>query len=301
MWEAAFLPHPNPLQRGEGAGDHQETRWKTTTEQLWTWGGRGSTWTRRHGRRRGSGRWLAGRRAAEEVHRLGLGFVVVDPDGEHKALCELGGVVRVARDAQSQVAFDGLGGTWIDEVIELIADGSGAVLDLAEMDEDEQRTAYAYFAQRWFKAQQRQPQSVFLFLEEAHIFAPQKDRKRAADSLRVSKAIARRGRKFGINWVAGSQRPGDLEKDFIAQANVKWFGRAEIEHDYRAIAPYLPRSVGLQTLRNLGTGEFYLSVSGELNRVKIRARRTTDLGRTPPIVARQRSFFSVMNVTPDNS
>lgn len=229
---------------------------------------------------------------AEEVHRLGVPFVVVDPEGEHRALRELGGVV-IAGTEDADVELDNPGGEWIEELIALVAQGAGAVLDLADLGEDEGRLFYAWFARRFLRHQQVHRQACFLFLEEAHIYAPQKDRRNAEESLAITKQIARRGRKFGINTVAGSQRPGDMEKDILAQANVRFFGRVEIEHDYRAIARYLPRAVALQTLRDLATGEFYLSVSGDLNRVTIRPRRTTDLGATPPIVARPRSFLDV--------
>jgi DNA helicase HerA-like ATPase len=224
---------------------------------------------------------------AEEIHHLGIPFVVVDPEGEHRSLRELGGVL-VAGTAEADVEIDGPGGAWIDAVIDRVAGSGCAVLDLADMDEDDGRLAYARFARRFLRAQQLTRQACFLFLEEAHIFAPQKDRKSAQESLMITKQIARRGRKFGINTVAGSQRPGDMEKDILAQANVRFFGRVEIEHDYKAIARYLPRAVPMQTLRDLGTGEFYLSVSGDLHKVTIRERRTTDLGATPPIVARPR-------------
>ncbi len=230
---------------------------------------------------------------AEEVHRLGVPFVVVDPEGEHRALRELGGVLvagATGPGGDADVDLDEPNGRWIDDVIGRLAAGdvAGAVLDLADMDEDDGRLAYAYFARRFMRAQQLSRQPCFLFLEEAHIYAPQKDRKSAADSLAITKSIARRGRKFGINTVAGSQRPGDMEKDILAQANVRFFGRVEIEHDYKAIKRYLPRAVPMQTLRDLSTGEFYLSVSGDLHKVTIRQRQTTDLGATPPIVARPR-------------
>ena len=89
-----------------------------------------------------------------------------------------------------------------------------------------------------------------------------------------------------------------MEKDILAQSNVRFFGRLEIEHDYRAIWPYLPPGVSMIKLRDLPTGEFFLSVAGDFNLVQIRERRTSDLGQTPPIRYRQDSFMDLLDVLP---
>ena len=227
----------------------------------------------------------------EEVHGLGVPFCVVDPDGEHRSLCELVNVTRV------EVATDDFSGEWIDDALYLLDQGGGVVLDLAILDEERQRDCYAWFARRLLDSQRRQarPQAMFLFVEEVHIFAPQKMVRGARDATAVTKSIARRGRKFGVNTVMGSQRPGDVEKDILGQSNVRFFGRIEIKLDYQAIQTYLPGSVSLRTLRDLETGEFFLSMSGRLTRVHIRARRTSDMSPTPQIAVRQRSIFELID------
>lgn len=228
----------------------------------------------------------------EEVHELGVPFVVVDPDGEHRSLCELGGVARVAAGG-GDISFDE--DDWPGVAIRLLHMGAGLVLDFGDVPEDRWHWLYGWFARRFFEAQRQAPQATFFFLEEAHIFAPQKNPKAAMESLAITKQISRRGRKFGINTVFGSQRPADLEKDILAQSNVRFFGRVEIELDYRAIQRYLPPGIRMQSLRDLDSGEFYLSVSGDFNLVRIRERRTADLGATPPIAYRQRSFLDLVN------
>lgn len=226
---------------------------------------------------------------AEEIHSLGLPFVVIDPEGEHRSLCDLGSVARVgARDAD--IPF---GSHWIDVSLGVLAQGLGLIIDLSEFPEDDWQLEYAWFTRRFFKMWRDDPRPVFFFLEEAHLFAPQKGVRRVAESLSITKQIARRGRKFGINWIFGSQRPGDLEKDVLAQANARFIGRIEILADYEAVRPYLPSAVGMLSFRDLDAGEFFLSIRGEFNRIQIRERRTRDLGSTPTVEYVQRDFLDV--------
>jgi hypothetical protein len=227
---------------------------------------------------------------AEEVHALGLPFAVVDPEGEHRALCALGGVARVAPDGDIRFDED-----WISLSLALMRKGAGVVVDLSDLPEKEWAMHYGWFAEALLKMQRAARRPAFLFLEEAHLFAPQKSRKRVAESLATTKQLSRRGRKFGLSTVMASQRPADTEKDVLAQANARFFGRVEILADYEAIRRYLPCGVKMRTLRDLDSGEFFLSVSGEFNQVKIRQRQTPDLGSTPRVAYRQRDFLDLVD------
>jgi len=236
---------------------------------------------------------------AEEVYGLGVPFVVIDPEGEYRSLCDMPGVLRVG-NKRSLRAFDlpldGVAGKWIYQAIEALHDGAGVVLDLFRVDEAEQRLAYTYFLRAWLDSQEEDPQAAFLFIDEAHIFAPQKIKKGAAEARDITATIARCGRKFGINWVISSQRPRDVDKDVIAQGNCRFFGKVEIDRDFEALKTYLPRSITFGNLRNLKAGEFYLSAAGNFNLVTIRRRRTRDLASTPPVIVRSRqsNFFDLM-------
>jgi DNA helicase HerA-like ATPase len=227
---------------------------------------------------------------AEEVHALGLPFAVVDPEGEHRALCALGGVARVAPDGDIRFDED-----WISLSLALMRKGAGVVVDLSDLPEKEWAMHYGWFAEALLKMQRAARRPAFLFLEEAHLFAPQKSRRNVAESLAATKQVARRGRKFGLSTVMASQRPADTEKDVLAQANARFFGRVEILADYEAIRRYLPCGVKMRTLRDLDSGEFFLSVSGEFNQVKIRQRQTPDLGSTPRVAYRQRDFLDLVD------
>lgn len=240
----------------------------------------------------GSGKSSLAAVVAEEVHGLGVPFCVVDPEGEYRGLRDLPGVLRVgarrARRPAPDIPLEGVAGKWIYQAVDALRDGAGVVLDLFRIDEAEQRLAYTYFLRAWLDSQEEDPQAAFLFIDECHIFAPQKIKKGAQEARDITATIARCGRKFGINWVLSSQRPRDVDKDVIAQGNCRFFGKVEIDRDYEALKIYLPRAVTFGALRALKAGEFYLSVAGGINLVAIRRRRTRDLAGTPPVIVRPR-------------
>lgn len=229
---------------------------------------------------------------AEEVHGLGVPFVIVDPEGEYGAFGDLPGVLRVGtRRAHRQapdLALEGVAGKWIYESVDALRGGAGVVLDLFRMDETDQRLSYTYFLRAWLDSQEESPQAAFLFIDECHIFAPQKIKKGAQEARDITATIARCGRKFGINWVLSSQRPRDVDKDVISQGNCRFFGKVEIDRDYEALKTYLPRSVSFSNLRALVAGKFYLSYAGNFVLVTIRRRHTRDLAGTPPVIVRPR-------------
>ncbi|ASI99140.1 DNA double-strand break repair helicase HerA [Thermococcus celer] len=59
---------------------------------------------------------------------------------------------------------------------------------------------------------------VLVVVEEAHIFAPQGEKK---GTVRILSRIAREGRKFGVGLGLVSQRPSRLSEDVLSQTNTK--------------------------------------------------------------------------------
>ena len=66
---------------------------------------------------------------AEEVHRLGTPFVVVDPEGEYSAFADLGGVLRVgakrSRRPAPDMPLEGVAGKWIYQAVDALRGGAG--------------------------------------------------------------------------------------------------------------------------------------------------------------------------------
>lgn len=229
----------------------------------------------------------------EELNNIGLPFVVIDPDAEYESFGKLRNVLVVS-DNGGDIR---LGPRWIAETLDKLAQGYSIVIDLGTLDELDQRAYYKSFVEKLFEAQgqRRQAnrlQSLFLIVEEATIFAPQKMQKDCV-SLAITKTIARRGRKYGINWIVICQRPGDMEKDILAQANIRFTGYIELERDFNAVKSLFPKGFKHGDLLSLETGQFYLSEGGKVHLVQVRKRRTEDLGATPAMVYSQASLFEV--------
>ena len=214
---------------------------------------------------------------AEEVHRAGIPFVVVDLDEEYHGLAELPGVHRVGSDTYPLTVFTP------DKVAAFVlGDGAGVVFDVSEMGPVAQRETYARFARAFYEKATGVRRRCFLLLDEAHELAPQGKERGAEESLEWTARIARRGRKRGIFLVVATQRPSALSKNVLSQTNARLLGRVEIEQDFDAIRRYLAHKITFGELRQLEAGHFVIDVAGARTAVvEIRRRRTRDLGGTP--------------------
>jgi DNA helicase HerA-like ATPase len=175
----------------------------------------------------------------EELQAIGAPFLVIDPDDEYAGLKALPGVIVCGPEGDIRLGSR----TWRADVVKAMLDqGAGVVLDLSGLPGlDEQREMYVGVTARLFDAQRARKKAgadldvVFLLLEEAHIFAPAKNASRAKESIDATYQLARRGRKFGVNLVASTQRPRDLYTDVRSQFNARFIGRLDDDIDHEAV------------------------------------------------------------------
>ncbi len=214
---------------------------------------------------------------AEEIHRVGLPFVVVDQDEEYYSLTTLPGVHRVGSDTYP------LRVSHPERVADFVLqEGAAVVFDVAEMGPLAQRETYAAFARAFYLRATEARRRCFLLIDEAHELAPQSKARGAEESSEWTVRIARRGRKRGIFLVVATQRPSALSKDVLSQTNARLLGRLEIEQDFDAVRRYLAHHITFDQLRRLEAGEFVIDVAGARTMlVKVRQRRTRDCGMTP--------------------
>lgn len=213
----------------------------------------------------------------EEIHKIGVPFVIVDLDEEYHGLTELPGIHRIGPDTYPLKVFQA------DRIASFVLDnGVGVVLDMAEMGPVAQRETYAKFAQAFYEKATEVRRRCFLLLDEAHELAPQHKERGAEQSLEWTARIARRGRKRGIFLIVATQRPAALSKNVLSQANARLLGRVEIEQDFDAIRRYLAHKITFAQLRGLEAGNFVIDIAGAPTAViKVRERRTRDMGATP--------------------
>lgn len=97
---------------------------------------------------------------------------------------------------------------------------------------------------------------VLVWLDEGHIFAPEKSK---SESLSAVIDMASRGRKRGYCLGISTQRPAKLHKDVAAECQNKLIGLANLDIDRKRAAEELgftDRSE-IMTLRDLEPGQFY--------------------------------------------
>jgi len=168
--------------------------------------------------RTGSGKTYGAKRMVEQMLHAGAQVVILDPVGVWPGL-RLG-----------PKAFDVpvLGGLFGDIPLErtagaLIADlvvnhATSMVIDVSQM-LDNERTRFAQaFGERFFQRKKAEPGAVHLVIEECQEFIPQNHQHGEERMLHEFQRIAKLGRNFGIGLSLISQRPQEVNKKALNQA-----------------------------------------------------------------------------------
>ena len=133
---------------------------------------------------------------------------------------------------------------------------ASAIIDLYELPPQERKHFVKLFLESMVNAPKELWHDCFVILDEAHVFAPEKDQ---AESLGAVSDMASRGRKRGYCLVVATQRPAKLNKDVAAECNNKLIGRASLDIDQERSAKELGfrSKEDILSLRDLEPGEFY--------------------------------------------
>ncbi len=147
-------------------------------------------------------------------------------------------------------------------LVERIAIGKINAVNLSELDQDAAEVVASHLlrhilAERKRAAMGREtclPQPLFVVLEEAHLFCPDRQSTRTKT---IASRIAREGRKFGLGLCMVSQRPKRLDPDVLSQMNNMIVLRIVEPADQRHIAEASENISGdlLQYLPSLNPGE----------------------------------------------
>ncbi|RTL25014.1 MAG: ATP-binding protein, partial [Rhodocyclaceae bacterium] len=213
----------------------------------------------------GSGKTTLAAVLVEEVHEAGGRVVVLDTQGEWWSL-------RAGRDGQEGLPFVIFGGEKADVPIDagmgkklgtvLVESSVSAVVDASRIPA---RARGAFFTALLTELYEGNRRPLFLVVDEADLFAPQKpSRAGAQELLDVMVDVVRRGRKFGFGAMLITQRPAAVAKEVLSQAETLFVTRLAGEHDQGAIdrwlgthVPRTEREAVLATLATLPTGEVW--------------------------------------------
>lgn len=236
---------------------------------------------------------------AEEAHANQIPFIYFDPNGDAASLRQLGDDVVVIGDVDHDEPLrraDYPLGVAVRDPMQfvdlMLKDGYSLIVDLTEGDDELlSQQAFQGLIECHFKRAGKLRTPAFIFVDEAHVFAPQSGASKVEKaSKRALGKVASDGRKRGMMLVVATQRMTYLDKRVIFGVNVRIFGKVTYWPDYESIRHYVPAS--FQQLRGLRSGEVFIAganifASQSVGKTRVKLRRTADLGKTPVIRPRR--------------
>jgi hypothetical protein len=255
--------------------------------------------------RRGSGKSYGSTKLAELFYDAGAQFVAIDPVGIWYGL-------RLAADGKEKgldlPIFGGLhgdiplevgGGALIADVV--VNRNISAVIDVSQFESDMDKARFAQaFADRFFFLKKSIPSAVHVFVEEAQEFIPQNTQKGEEKMLHAWQRMIRLGRNYGIGVSMITQRPQDVNKKALNQAEClfcfqltgpqerdavkKWISEHGLDEDLDQVLPQLKQ----------GHAHVWSPVWLDINsEVHIAEKRTFAAGSTPKVGAKPVKIVSL--------
>lgn len=246
--------------------------------------------------RRSAGKTYTAKKIAEQVIKLRLPVVIIDPLG---AFWGLRSSVDGLSDGLPVVIFGGAHGDMgltpdVGKVIaEVIVDNPGAyIVDLSHFDtKGEEITFMTAFLERLYRYKAQHPSALLLIIDEADTFAPQKPETREIKMLGSMESIVRRGRLRGIGVILITQRAAVLNKNCLTQVELLILLQTTSPQDRKAVLAWIEAKSAedeqkevMSTIGGLSVGEAWLWSPAWLKilqRVRILPAETFDSSKTP--------------------
>jgi hypothetical protein len=232
------------------------------------------------------------------MHRIGAQFVALDsagvwyglrlaPDGKGPGL-----EIPIFGGLRGDVPITPGSGALVADVI--VDQTLTAIVDTSQFEHDSEKNRFvADFAARLFFRKKASPSAIHVFLEESQEYLPQNIQKGEERMLHHLTRMIRIGRNFGIGASMITQRPQDVNKKALYQAEVVlafqltgpleidavayWTKEKGFKDDLRAILPKL----------EVGHAHLWSPVLLKANReIHISPRKTFPAGQTPKVGAK---------------
>jgi hypothetical protein len=246
--------------------------------------------------RRGSGKSYAAQKLAELMWSVGAQFVVLDPVGNWHGLRIAGegaGIpVPVFGGLHGDLPLQPAAGAFIARLI--VERGISVVLDVSQFRKGDRKHFVTDFAEEFFHLKKAAPSAVHLFIEEAHVFVPQRPQKGEERMLGAIEDPVRLGRNYGIGVTLISQRAASVNKNVLTQVEVLLAFQTVSAQDRAAVEAWIAEKEiddrrGLAELPRLDSGEAFLYSPGWLRtfrRIKVGKKQTADASATPKVGAK---------------
>jgi len=230
----------------------------------------------------------------EQLLERGVQVCIIEPIAEYYTLkSAFNDVLWVSNEGDVPI-FAGAYGIYTD----LLEKGASLIITVGDLEDEFQEKGFvASFLQSLYQKWKRVRRPIFVVIEEAEGFAPQMWAREDRPCLAAISKLAKRGRKLGINLVFATQRPADVHKAVLSQANVIFLGGFKASRDLEAVKDYaklLHLPIDVSEVSRFEPGEFYAIALGEIRRIKALLRRTPHGGQTPQLQTISPSFSNVV-------
>lgn len=262
--------------------------------------------------RKGRGKTYGAQKWFELLFSAGVQCVALDPVGNWWS-------VRVGKDGKSPglkvYVFGGPHGdvpllpdkgAYIAKVI--VETGISVVLDVSRFRKAERKRFMTAFAEEFFHLKKDAPSPVHLFVEEAHVFCPQRPREGEEPMLGAMEDVVRIGRNYGIGVTLISQRAATVNKDVLSQVECLIAYQTSSAQDKKAIKEWIEENEDedaialLKELKSLARGEALFwspSVLRKFLKIHVKEKTTLDASSTPKIGEKARKASKLASVDLD--
>jgi DNA-binding transcriptional ArsR family regulator len=209
----------------------------------------------------------------ERLCQGGIGFCIIDTEGEYFSLRDKYHLLWLGSDEHADMDIDKVN---IRDVMTKAVKNSTAVI--FDVSETEMRERVSELAHALYEIESEIRLPYLLIIEEADKFSPQ-----SRDSLKKIEEISRRGRKRGLGMLVATQRPSLVNKNVLSQCNSQIIGKLSIENDLRAVDLFFSSRSEVEELATLEPGEFFImgKITPRKTRVSFASRETKHQGLTP--------------------
>lgn len=210
-------------------------------------------------------------------------IIIIDPEGEYGNLRTKYDFILAGQDADAVVETKSAALL----ATRLLETEASAIVDLYNLVPQDRKHFVRLFVDSIMNAPKELYHDVLIIVDEAHVFAPEKEQSEALGALI---ALASQGRKRGFCGVFATQRIAKMSKDVLAECNNKMIGRMTLDVDRKRAAEELgiTGKEEIRNLRNMQPGEFFVfgpAISNDVIRVQI-----GDIKVLPPKRGTSRSF-----------
>ncbi|QCW02526.1 helicase HerA domain-containing protein [Natrinema pallidum] len=228
----------------------------------------------------GSGKSNTASVIAEELLEAGYPLLIVDTDGEYYGLKEEYEMLHAGADEECDIQIgpehaEQMATLALEENVPVILDVSGY------LDEDVADELLRKIARQLFVKEKKLKKPFLLVVEEVHEYIPEGGGVGETGNLLIK--ISKRGRKHGLGIVGISQRPADVKKDFITQANWLVWHRLTWDNDTKVVGRIIDTEYS-ELVSDLNDGQAFVQTDWtevDVRKIQFRRKRTFDAGATP--------------------